>query len=212
MTAQMSIVARRRGETSLAGTMATLVHDIDQRLVLASAAITRRCDRVGPDASAHTRDHLRRHGARGTAAGIDGHLRRDGVYRGTQASGARHSSRARGSTRARRPDGLQAGHVARGRWPGHWPRAGDRRRAGALCLLLRTCPPLTCRLFSGPWRSSSRSAPRRPSCRPGRPLARDGGARFKRTERHAFAREPRSVTPPRGPRRDPLSCVAPRRR
>ena len=37
MTAQMSIVARRRGGTSLAGTLATLVQDIDPRLVLASA-------------------------------------------------------------------------------------------------------------------------------------------------------------------------------
>ena len=37
MTAQMSIVARRRGGTSLAAAMATLVQDIDQRLVLASA-------------------------------------------------------------------------------------------------------------------------------------------------------------------------------
>ncbi len=35
MTGQMSIVARRRGETSLAGAMATIVQDIDQRLVLA---------------------------------------------------------------------------------------------------------------------------------------------------------------------------------
>ena len=34
MTAQMSIVARRRGGASLAGAMATLVQDIDQRLVL----------------------------------------------------------------------------------------------------------------------------------------------------------------------------------
>ena len=37
MTTQMSIVARRRGEASLAGAMATLVQDIDQRLVLARA-------------------------------------------------------------------------------------------------------------------------------------------------------------------------------
>jgi predicted permease len=35
MTAQMSIVARRRGEGSLAAVMATLVQEIDQRLVLA---------------------------------------------------------------------------------------------------------------------------------------------------------------------------------
>ena len=35
MTAQMSIVARRRGEASLAAAMATIVQDIDQRLVLA---------------------------------------------------------------------------------------------------------------------------------------------------------------------------------
>lgn len=35
MITQMSIVARRRGGTSLAGTLATLVQDIDQRLVLA---------------------------------------------------------------------------------------------------------------------------------------------------------------------------------
>jgi predicted permease len=35
MTGQMSIVARRRGETSLAAAMATVVQDIDQRLVLA---------------------------------------------------------------------------------------------------------------------------------------------------------------------------------
>ena len=35
MTGQMSIVARRRGEASLAAAMATMVQDIDQRLVLA---------------------------------------------------------------------------------------------------------------------------------------------------------------------------------
>jgi len=35
MTVQMSIVARRRGEASLAAAMATIVQDIDQRLVLA---------------------------------------------------------------------------------------------------------------------------------------------------------------------------------
>ena len=35
MTGQMSIVARRRGETSLAAALATIVQDIDQRLVLA---------------------------------------------------------------------------------------------------------------------------------------------------------------------------------
>ena len=34
MTGQMSIVARRRGETSLAAALATIVQDIDQRLVL----------------------------------------------------------------------------------------------------------------------------------------------------------------------------------
>ena len=37
LTAQMSIVARRRAGTSLAGTLATLMHDISPRLVLASA-------------------------------------------------------------------------------------------------------------------------------------------------------------------------------
>ena len=37
MTAQMSIVARRRGGTSLTGAMATLVQDIDRRLVLTNA-------------------------------------------------------------------------------------------------------------------------------------------------------------------------------
>ena len=37
MTGQMSIVARRRGEASLAATMATMVQDIDPRLVLARA-------------------------------------------------------------------------------------------------------------------------------------------------------------------------------
>jgi len=37
MTAQMSVVARRRSAASLAGTMATLVQDIDRRLVLANA-------------------------------------------------------------------------------------------------------------------------------------------------------------------------------
>ena len=37
MTAQMSIVARRRGGTSLSAAMATLVQDIDRRLVLESA-------------------------------------------------------------------------------------------------------------------------------------------------------------------------------
>ena len=37
MTAQMSVVARRRGAASLTGTMATLVQAIDRRLVLANA-------------------------------------------------------------------------------------------------------------------------------------------------------------------------------
>jgi putative ABC transport system permease protein len=37
MTTQMSIVARRRGGTSLAGAMATLVQGVDRRLVLANA-------------------------------------------------------------------------------------------------------------------------------------------------------------------------------
>ena len=37
MTTQMSIVARRRGDGSLAGTMATIVQSVDQRLVLTRA-------------------------------------------------------------------------------------------------------------------------------------------------------------------------------
>ena len=48
--------------------------------------VARRCDRIGPDAAAHPRGHEQCHGARGGIAGVDGHLRRDGLYGDAQTS------------------------------------------------------------------------------------------------------------------------------
>ena len=178
MTGQMSIVARGRGATSLAAA------DGHRRAGHRSApgprahGIACRRDRVGADASARPCDHQRRHGTRGAVAGVDGHLRCHGVYGRAQAPGVRHSSRARGSTRARRPDGVPAGHVARGSWPGPRPRVSRSASGRSSPPSSTACRLLTCQPFSGQWRSSSPSARRRPSCRRVRRFARDGVARF----------------------------------
>ena len=180
----MSIVARRRGAASLAAAMATLVQDIDQRLVLARTESLADAIALGltPQRILATIS-----GVMGLVALLLASMGIYGVTAYTVALRRREFAirLALGAPRAR-----VVQMVFR---QGTWLVAVGLGIGLALAIgvgqVFRSsstgCRPLTCRLFSGQSRSSSPSARRRPSCRQGRPLARDGGARFRRTERQA---------------------------
>ena len=137
MTAQMSVVARRRGGASLAGAMATLVQDIDRRLVLANAQSLTDAIALG----------LTPQRILATICGVMGLvavlLASMGIYGVTAYTVALRRRElairlALGAPRAR----VVRMVFRQGTWlvatrPGHRPCAGDRRRPGAFGLLLR---------------------------------------------------------------------------
>ena len=138
MTAQMSIVARRRAGTSLVPTMATLVQDIDRRLVVASAQPLADSIALG----------LTPQRMLATICGVMGCvallLASMGIYGVTAYTVALR----RRELAIRLALGAPRGHVVlmvfrQGTWLvaiglGSWPRVGDWRRAGPFRLLLWT--------------------------------------------------------------------------
>ena len=182
MTGQMSIVARRRGEASLAAAMATMVQDIDQRLVLARAESLADSIALG----------LTPQRVLATVSGVMGLvallLASMGIYGVTAYTVALRRQEfairlALGAPRAR----VVRMVFRQGTWlvaVGLASASRARSASGRSFPSSSTdCRPLTCQLSSGRCRSSSPSARRRPSCRRGRPFARAGGRRFNRSER-----------------------------
>ena len=211
MTAQMSIVARRRAGTSLVPTMATLVQDIDRRLVVASAQPLADSIALG----------LTPQRMLATICGVMGCvallLASMGIYGVTAYTVALR----RRELAIRLALGAPRGHVVlmvfrQGTWlvalalalVSRWRLASGRSFPSSSM----DSPPLTCRPFSGQWRSSLPSAWRHPSCRPGRPSATDGCARFSRTERHTVDESRRLdlVRVPRTTQSTPLPGCRPR--